>query len=106
MYCNKLLEESRKHDPDVITSLPVHTRDALYNIIYYLTQFLKAIRCKGRVVNIHVVRATAEALQWRCLGVWFTRYIDEWQSLQLVLLTFSILEQLFPYLTLVLRIFD
>ncbi len=61
MYCNKLLEESRKHDPDVITSLPVHTRGRppyMLKLDDKLIRFLKAIRSKGGVFNIHVVRCS------------------------------------------------
>ena len=58
-------EESKKANPEVISSLPSKSRcrpPLLLELDGKLIQVLRAIRNKGGVVNIHVVYATAEAL--------------------------------------------
>ena len=46
--------------PNPFTKLPV--KPTMLDLDEKLLKFLKAVRIKGGVVNIHVVRATAEAL--------------------------------------------
>ena len=65
LYWTKLKEESKKAAPEVISTLSVQRRGRppyMLELDDKLIRFLRAIRSKGGVVNIHVVRATAEAL--------------------------------------------
>ena len=69
MYLKKMREEKMKSPlaPQPVTKLPVQPRGRppppiLLDLDGKLIQFLHALRAKGGVVNIHVVRATAEAL--------------------------------------------
>ena len=58
-------EEARKENPLPVTSLSTQPRGRpplLLELDTKLIQFLQAVRSKGGVINIHVVRATAEAL--------------------------------------------
>ena len=57
LYLNKLREESKKGNPEIIRS---SGRPPC--MLELGDTFLKAISIKGGVVNIHVVRATSEAL--------------------------------------------
>lgn len=61
-YLAKLKEEHEKANPEVISSLPVKKRgrpQLLLDLDSKLLHVLRAIRNKGGVLNIHVVRATA-----------------------------------------------
>ena len=58
-------EEAKKDHPQPVTALPTQPRGrppVLLELDAKLIKFLLAVRRKGGVVNIHVVRATAEAL--------------------------------------------
>lgn len=60
MYLKQLKEEKKKNPVlDPVTKLPVRPPPLMLDLDEKL---LKAVRIKGGVVNIHVVRATAEAL--------------------------------------------
>jgi len=65
MYLSKLSEERKKSNPGMVTALPVKPRGRpllLLELENKLIKFLKVVRSKGGVANIHVVRATAEKL--------------------------------------------
>ena len=65
MYLSKLSEERKKINPGLVTALPVKSKGRpplLLELNDKLIKFLKLVRSKGGVVNIHVVRATAEVL--------------------------------------------
>ena len=58
-------EEARKDNPLPVTALPIQPRGCpplLLELDTKLIQFLQAVRRKGGVINIHMIRATAEAL--------------------------------------------
>ena len=64
-YLTTLKEESKKVNPEVISSLPCKSRGRpplLLELDGKLIQVLRAVRSKGGVLNIHVMRATAKAL--------------------------------------------
>ena len=62
----QLLDHQRKeHQPQPVTKIPAKPRGRppiLLELDEKLIKFLRAVRVKGGVVNIHVVRATAKAL--------------------------------------------
>ena len=61
----KMKEDAKKDKPLPVTALPTQPRGRpplLLELDAKLIKFLQAVRRKGGVVNIHVVRATAEAL--------------------------------------------
>lgn len=66
MYLQQLKEERKKNPiPNPVTKLPVLPKGRpplMLSLDQKLIKFLKAVRSKGGVVNIHVVRATAQAL--------------------------------------------
>ena len=65
LYLTTLKEAHKKTNPEVIHSLPAKKRGRpplLLDLDSKLVQVLRAIRSKGGVLNIHVVRATAQAL--------------------------------------------
>ena len=65
MYLSKLSEERKKSNPGLVTALPVKPKGRpplLLELDDKSIKFLKVVRSKGGVVNIHVVRTTAEAL--------------------------------------------
>ncbi len=58
-------EERKKVNPQPVTSLPAQPRGRhplLLDLDVKLITFLQAIRRRGGIINIHVVRATADAL--------------------------------------------
>ena len=64
-YCEELEKKRKKCDPQPvveITAKPKGHPPILLDLDEKLIKFLKAIRAKGGVVNIHVVRATTDAL--------------------------------------------
>ena len=64
-YKEKLQKESKKMNPQPVTSITPQPRGRppiLLEVDAKLIQLLRAIRAKGGVVNIHVVRATTKAL--------------------------------------------
>ena len=64
-YLEKLRDERKKANPQPVTKLPIQPSGCppiLLDLDAKLIQFLKAVRSKGGVINIHVVRATTEAL--------------------------------------------
>ena len=65
LYEQKMKEEAKKDHPLPVTALPTQPRGRpplLLELDAKLIKFLQAVRRKGGVVNIHVVRATADAL--------------------------------------------
>ncbi len=64
MYLKKMKEEKNKnslvHKP--VTKLPVEPRGRPPILLAKLIKFLHAVQNKGGIVNIHVVRATADTL--------------------------------------------
>ena len=64
-YLEKMETEKKKANPQPVTSLPNNVRGRppiLLELDGKLIKYLKTVRAKGGVVNIHVVRATAQAL--------------------------------------------
>lgn len=64
-YKEKLETQRRQHSVEPVTKLPLKPRGRppiLLELDAKLMKFLKALRNKGGVVNIHIVRATTEAL--------------------------------------------
>uniref|UniRef100_A0A1X7VKY6 HTH CENPB-type domain-containing protein n=1 Tax=Amphimedon queenslandica TaxID=400682 RepID=A0A1X7VKY6_AMPQE len=67
MYREKLSEERRKdqRSPQPVLRIPTQPKERpplMGDLDTSLLKFLKAIRAKGGVINIHVVQATADAL--------------------------------------------
>ena len=65
LYQQKIKEEAKKDNPLPVTALPTQPRGRpplLLELDAKLIKFLQAVRRNGGVINIHVVRATAEAL--------------------------------------------
>ena len=65
LYQQKLRDERKKEYPQPVTALPIQPRGRpplLLDLDTKLISFLRAVRRKDGVINIHVVRATAEAL--------------------------------------------
>lgn len=64
MYFKKMREEKANNPmaPQPVTKLSVMPKGRLLDLDSKLIQYLHALRAKGGVVNIHVVRATADAL--------------------------------------------
>ena len=65
LYLQKLRDERKKADPQPVTKLAVKPRGRppiLPELDTKLLNFLKAVRSKGGIINIHVVRSTASAL--------------------------------------------
>ena len=65
MYLKKVKEERQKGGVPCVSKLPVLPKGRpplMLDLDHKLLTFLKAVRTKGGVVNIHVVRAAALAL--------------------------------------------
>ena len=65
MYMKQVKEQRKNGDDTCVTELPILPKGRpplMLNLDGKLLSFLKALRLKGGVVNIHVVRAAAVAL--------------------------------------------
>ena len=65
LYIKRLQEEKLKENPELITKISIKQRGRppiMLDLDAKLIKFLSILRSKGGVVNIHVVRATAQAL--------------------------------------------
>ena len=65
LYQQQIKEEAKKDNPLPVTVLPTQPRGRpplLLELDAKLINYLQAVRKKGGVINIHVLRATAEAL--------------------------------------------
>ena len=65
MYRKKLREEKEKDHPQPVLNIPLQPRGRpplLGDLDASLIKFLKAVRAKGGVINIHVVRANRRCI--------------------------------------------
>ena len=65
MYEKKLREEKKKDHSQPVLKIPLQPRGRpplMGDLDLSLLKFLRAVRAKDGVINIHVVKATADAL--------------------------------------------